>query len=98
MRTVYFFTSPLCGACEEWKPTIEEFVAKNGTRCIVLRCNPNLRNYVLGQWEVRYTPSVAVQEGRQLLRFAEGQPMGLADLEKFVFDDEEPAAPAEEAT
>lgn len=85
MRTVYFFTSPTCGACEEWKPTVDAFVQANLNRMIVLRCNPNLREYKLSGWKVKYTPSVAVMENGQLLRKAEGQLMDAAELEAFVF-------------
>lgn len=90
MRTVYFFVSPSCGACEEWKPTVEAFIAKNLGKVIALRCNPNLREYVFGRWTVKYTPSVAVQERGQILRYAEGKLMSEAELEEFVFGEAPP--------
>lgn len=92
MRTIYFFTSPSCGSCEEWKPVIEEFIANNLGKCIPIRLNPNFREYEYRRsdgrtWTVKYTPSVMVQENGKLLRYAEGKLMTLAELEAFAFDD-----------
>ena len=92
MRTVYFFTSPMCGVCEEWKPVIDAFIAKRGSECFTLRCNPNLRPYAFGDWKVKYTPSAMVQELGQMLRHVEGKLLSLEELEEFVFGD----APDEE--
>ncbi len=87
MRTIYFFTSPSCAACEEWKPTIDDFIKRNLGKIIVIRCNPNLREYTFGKWRVRYTPSAAVTEGGALLRKAEGLLMSLDELGSFAFDE-----------
>lgn len=85
MRTVYFFTSPMCAACEEWKPTINDFIAKNSMRCISLRLNPNLKAYEFEKWKVKYTPSAAVLENGVLLRYVEGELLTADELEAFVF-------------
>ncbi len=85
MRTVYFFVSPMCGACEEWKPTINDFIAKNAMRAIFLRLNPNLKAYEFDKWKVKYTPAAAVLENGQLLRYVEGQLLDATELEAFVF-------------
>jgi hypothetical protein len=85
VRTVYFFTSPMCAACSDWKPTIDEFVGKNTMRCIVLRLNPNLKDYEFEKWRVKYTPSAAVLENGVLLRYVEGELLTAEELESFVF-------------
>lgn len=93
MKTVAFFTSPLCGACEEWKPTVEAFAGKLAGRAFVLRLNPNLRAYEYpkddgSKWKVKYTPSAAVLENGKLLRYVEGRLLNESELEDFVFNDE----------
>lgn len=99
MRTVYFFTSPMCGACEEWKPTVEAFILSNSARCFAIRCNPNLKAYEFGKWKVKYTPSAMVMEGGTMLRYIEGQLLTAAELEAFVFADEwKPHARAKRTT
>lgn len=96
MRTVYFFVSPSCGACEEWKPVVDAFITKHLGKVLALRCNPNFRDYTFGRWSVKYTPSVAVQESGHLLRYAEGRLMTLEELEDFVFSDPAEPEPADE--
>lgn len=88
MRTVYFFTSPMCGACEDWKPTVDAFVNSSLTRCFAIRCNPNLKEYKFDKWRVKYTPSAMVMEGGKMLRYVEGQLLTPGELEAFVFADE----------
>lgn len=88
MRTVYFFTSPHCGACEAFKPAIEDFTAKHGGEVIVLRCNPMLKEYEFGRWRVKYTPTVVVTERGHLVGKVEGRGMTVRELEQFVFKGE----------
>lgn len=93
MKTIAFFTSPLCGACEEWKPTVEAFASKLAGRAFVLRLNPNLRAYEYlkddgSKWKVKYTPSAMVTENGKLLRYIEGRLLDEGELEDFVFNDE----------
>lgn len=92
MRTIAFFTSPLCGACEEWKPIVEAFASKLAGRAFVLRLNPNLRAYEYlkddgSKWKVKYTPSAMVMENGKMIRYVEGRLLTEAELEEFVFSD-----------
>lgn len=92
MRTIYFFTSPLCGACQEWKESINAFIAAHGHECFVLHLNPNLKAYQYGDWKVQFTPSAMVQENGQVLRVVEGKLLTADELAQFVLGEtwEEP--------
>lgn len=88
-RELRFYKGAMCEACEEQAPFVSQFENKHFGKVIVLRLNPNLKDYHIGKWSPKKTPSFVVLEGGVALRKSEGELLDLEALERFVFEDED---------
>lgn len=89
MKYLKFFKGGMCAACEEQEPAVQAFERKHMGAVIVLRLNPNLKDYALPSGKrVKLTPSFGLYEDQTPVRQREGEILTLDELEHFVFDDE----------
>lgn len=84
MKCLTFFKSSFCDACAEADKFLNAWELKNPGRIIVVRANPNLRDYNVGGFSPTATPSYALSEKGELIASVNGKILDEAEIEKLV--------------
>lgn len=83
MMMLYVFESPSCSVCQEAEPHLKAFEKELHGKMPIIRLNPNLRDWRIGSFHPKYTPSYALAERSNLLGAVEGQLLTLEQLRAF---------------
>lgn len=86
MKLLYVFQSPSCAGCIEAKPHLERYEKEFPGKPFVIRVNPNLLDWRVGDFHPRYTPSYAIVDRSVVLGAIEGQLLTYEALKAFVSD------------